>query len=277
MGALFLLAIFLLAIVYISRHNKEKGPAHSAKSEDAPERKDGLDTQNLPSHLSQEARTHYLKIAAFSGKRYITHADARAYMAHSIWSELNAMPGWCAWDISVHEADGQYERMERGITSKDITILCYDPKYQLAKVQGKTGIYLTSCNRCSCPDFRKRHIPCKHMYAVGIWLEGDVKKQLMDTQHKSLYGLNLVLVGHLPKSSKGEGGIRASIESLGGAWTEAIDIDVSAAVVGTEPSAARVDRLKRFDIECLTPESLNEIFRIQGEFHYALPTSDSAT
>lgn len=143
---------------------------------------------------------------------------------------------------------------------EQISVISYDPKYQLAKVQGTTSIYLTSCKRCSCPDFRKRRLPCKHMYALAMELDGDINKFIPDSGHAPLYGLTLALAGHLPKSRNGTGGIRAEITERGGKWSYNIEFDSSAVVVGTNPSAARLARIEQFDMEVLSAESIKNIF-----------------
>ena len=99
------------------------------------------------------------------------------------------------------------------------------------------------------------------MYALAVELEGDIQKEILDSDHDPLYGLRLALVGHLPKSSQGVGGIRAEITDRGGKWSEDIDqFDSSAVVVGTNPSVRRLDRIQSFDIETLTPEAIKDLF-----------------
>ena len=220
-----------------------------------------IDSWNLPSTFSSEEQHQIKKIAEFFGVRYVTGTETHKWILHHISTDFNAMQGWDVWDSSIHDAPGQFERVERGIMDRSISVLCYDPKYQLAKVQGKTGVYLTSSARCSCPDFRKRRLPCKHMYALAVELEGDIQKEILDSDHDPLYGLRLALVGHLPKSSQGVGGIRAEITDRGGKWSEDIDqFDSSAVVVGTNPSVRRLDRIQSFDIETLTPEAIKDLF-----------------
>lgn len=200
------------------------------------------------------------KISEFSGNRYVTQPDVHRFILHNISEDFLAMPGWSIWDRSIHETDGQFKRMERASIDPDISIISYDPRYRLAKVQGKTAVYLTSCNRCSCQDYRKRRLPCKHMYALAMELDGDVDKCILSPKHAPLFGLMLALAGHLPKSRNGVGGIRADITALGGKWSENIDVESSAVVMGHNPSAARVSRAKDFDMEILSPESVKDIF-----------------
>lgn len=39
------------------------------------------------------------------------------------------------------------------------------------------GIYKTTLKKCSCPDFQKRHRPCKHMYFLADQCGIDVKAE----------------------------------------------------------------------------------------------------
>lgn len=58
------------------------------------------------------------------------------------------------------------------------------------------------------------------------------------------------------------GGIRAEITDHGGIWVERIEADNSAVVMGAEPSAAKVSRAKGFDMEVLSPESIETIYTV---------------
>ena len=39
-----------------------------------------------------------------------------------------------------------------------------------ADIQGQNGTYHVTLESCTCPDFRSRHIPCKHMYRLALQL-----------------------------------------------------------------------------------------------------------
>lgn len=253
MNTLIIIAVGVVAAVFLSLLflrllNKPTSPPNS------------IDSLNPPVAFSPEMRKYICDIANYFGIRYVTQSDVRKFTVNKIGEQFSSMPGWDVWDISIHEAQGQYERMERAATDSDIKVLSYDPKYQLAKVQGKSAVYLTGCKRCSCPDYRKRHLPCKHMYALAMELDGDVDKCILDDKHPPLYGLTLALAGHLPKSNKGVGGIRAEITNRGGIWVEHIEVDVSAVVMGVDPSVTRVSRAEGFDMEILSPLSINDMF-----------------
>lgn len=258
-GGISIIPLSLL-FMWIQHKQSKGGEYYNEKSTYNQPQHDGIDSLNSPVYFSQEQREFLNRVSGFYKIRYITQADIQKFNIHVMSDLFLAMPGWSIWDSSIHEADGQYKRMERASTEKEITIMSYDPKYQLAKVQGKTSIYLTSCKRCSCPDYRKRRMPCKHMYALAIELDGNVDKCILDSGHAPLYGLTLALAGHLPKSKKGVGGIRADITDRGGKWAENIEFESSAVVMGSNPSQARQHRAEEFDMEILSPELIPDIF-----------------
>lgn len=72
------------------------------------------------------------------------------------------------WDDTIHEAPGQADRIKRAC-EQDIRILSNLQSNRPARIQGTTGeIYDTSYDSCTCVDFQRRGIPCKHMYKLAI-------------------------------------------------------------------------------------------------------------
>lgn len=257
----FFIVTVIVVITFFVKTKKESSDQHDGNpTSKSLSPQNGIDSWNMPSYFSSEEREKIKKIAEYFGVRYVTSKETHKWILHNLSEDFAAMPGWDIWDSSIHEALGQFERAERASADKEISILCYDSKYKLAKVQGKTAVYLTSCQRCSCPDYRKRRLPCKHMYALAMELDGDIEKDILDAEHAPLYGLTLALAGHLPKSSNGQGGIRAEITDRGGVWSEKIELDSSAVVMGDNPSVARQNRAEGFDMEILSPESILDLF-----------------
>jgi hypothetical protein len=72
------------------------------------------------------------------------------------------------WDVSIHGADGQDVRMDRALF-QNIVIQSYDPSTGSAEILGTRGeVYKTSLDHCSCEDFRRRGLPCKHIYKLAL-------------------------------------------------------------------------------------------------------------
>lgn len=70
------------------------------------------------------------------------------------------------WPESVHDADEQKMRMARAASSA-LTPIDVDYESKIATFSGHHGIYKTSLDFCSCVDFGKRHLPCKHIYRLA--------------------------------------------------------------------------------------------------------------
>ena len=99
-------------------------------------------------------------------------ADIKKQMtenAKSIEADFNRV-GWSAWGYPVHLLDDQIQRMHRASTSEKMELIGYDDSLCIARVRGDSGTeYRIDKQGCSCPDFAKRGLPCKHMYfAVGV-------------------------------------------------------------------------------------------------------------
>lgn len=73
-----------------------------------------------------------------------------------------------SWDTSVHLADGQLFRFGRAVYG-DFDIRPFSK--EIVKITGSKGtVYHTSLDTCDCPDFEKRHLPCKHIYSLALSL-----------------------------------------------------------------------------------------------------------
>lgn len=80
---------------------------------------------------------------------------------------------WSRWK-NINK-DGQYIRIRKAVEG-DLIFLSADPVYKMGKFQGqeRRAKYTTSLHNCTCPDFRKRKKPCKHMYYLAMQLGCDV-------------------------------------------------------------------------------------------------------
>jgi len=72
------------------------------------------------------------------------------------------------WDVSIHGADGQDVRMDRALF-QNIVIRSYDPATGTAEILGTHGnVYKTDLDHCTCEDFQRRGLPCKHIYKLAL-------------------------------------------------------------------------------------------------------------
>ena len=88
----------------------------------------------------------------------------------SITPDLDGSSGasFGSWDVSIHGADGQDVRMDRALF-QNIVIRSYDPATGSAEILGTRGeVYKTDLDRCTCEDFQRRGLPCKHIYKLAL-------------------------------------------------------------------------------------------------------------
>lgn len=76
---------------------------------------------------------------------------------------------YMSWEMWEMEHDKPEQRKRRMKCVKDCTLVkMLDEKQGVALIRGnRGGEYTTSLVMCSCPDFAKRHKPCKHMYFLA--------------------------------------------------------------------------------------------------------------
>ena len=74
--------------------------------------------------------------------------------------------GWTMWGAGAHLTDEQTIRMKRAALSDKMKLIEYHPDFHCAIVEGEHGTYyhIDEFGCCSCPDFEKRQLPCKHIY-----------------------------------------------------------------------------------------------------------------
>lgn len=85
--------------------------------------------------------------------------------------------GFGIWDNNIHELPEQKKRFKSSLTSKLIPI-SVDKYAQTGQFNGSgKEPYNTTLKNCDCFDFKRRKMPCKHIYRLAIELG------LIDTSH----------------------------------------------------------------------------------------------
>lgn len=89
---------------------------------------------------------------------------------------------WSQWD-SVHSLNDQLKR-QKSASEKKVTPVSIDHSNSIGTFKGSAkSNYITTLSGCSCIDFSRRNLPCKHMYRLAHEL--------------SLFNLGSVSSGHL--------------------------------------------------------------------------------
>lgn len=255
---LFFLCVAIIACIYVFQSSKSKSEPRQQQNVATPKETMYIfDSLALPETLSEEEKCKVKDVATFSGKRFVTGNDIKEYIIHTISADFAAMQGWNMWDASIHKSQGQYDRLRRAATDRRIKVLWYVPTHHLAKIQGKSGVYLTSYQRCSCPDYRKRRLPCKHMYALAMELNGDVANVIKHQEYAPLYGLTFALAGRF-SDGRGKNEIRLTLAEQGGTLADYVSIQSAALVTGSKPSEKKIAIAKSCDMEILPAEMFKD-------------------
>lgn len=104
------------------------------------------------------------------------------YGRKSVSSALSSDRIFINFDDSIHKNDEQQIRMQRALQEDLVFKKITDNKYG-GTITGTSGNnYSVSLKFCSCPDFKKRRMPCKHMY-----------KLIMETERAKIYSVGNIL------------------------------------------------------------------------------------
>lgn len=77
---------------------------------------------------------------------------------------------WMSWGTEIHIHPSQKMRQERA-TSNALTPLNLDVRHATGHFRGKEQDYTTTLISCECTDFKRRLLPCKHMYRLAYELD----------------------------------------------------------------------------------------------------------
>jgi len=73
-----------------------------------------------------------------------------------------------------HCSNEQYARFQRSLSSTSIgKVVSVNKKKMTMKIRSSRNsntVYYTSLSNCDCEDFKRRNLPCKHMYKLACEL-----------------------------------------------------------------------------------------------------------
>lgn len=92
----------------------------------------------------------------------------RIYLKWERQKKENLRPFY-RWPASIHNELEQADRL-RLAREEEFQIEYQDKKKGLARIQASSdpAVYWCNFGMCQCPDFKKRHKPCKHIYKIAI-------------------------------------------------------------------------------------------------------------
>lgn len=176
---------------------------------------------------------------------------------------LQELPGWKIWDSSIQNNPEQIDRIQR---CDEIQVIDYDDQQHLAKVKGSKGdFYLTGSEWCSCMDFKKRGLPCKHMYKLALDLYRHSAPHITPSERGPLYGFTYALAGRFPGTESDPNGFKAQLNSRGAVWTQDLYPEVTALVCGKSPSQNKIRYAHEHRIHIMSDTEALDLFQRQEE------------
>ena len=115
-------------------------------------------------------------------RKFLPKTDSPAFSSDGFRVAFNYSGGslFGPWDLPVHAAPGQLVRYGRALArplsrhsigGSSMAILNFDCSSRTVLVQDRSDLtYSVSLDRCTCPDFQERGLPCKHIYALAAFL-----------------------------------------------------------------------------------------------------------
>ncbi len=184
--------------------------------------------------------------------------EDRARLA-GLTKELCAELNWNSiWPDTLHDEDDQIDRNIRA--DKDpIHIRSVSGDGEYFNMFGKSGAsYLTSKRGCSCPDFKKRGKPCKHMYKILLVIA--YGEPIPNNEETPLYGLTFATVG---RKGADDYDVDSLIKSRGGTLADSRThvFDCAAVVIkGSSPSQTKLDEAADTRTLVMTADDFRDSF-----------------
>lgn len=102
------------------------------------------------------------------------------------------MMGFEKW-TGVHDSPDQKKRIASARTAA-CTPLSVSPETESGTFSGSHGVYATTLESCTCADFARRRLPCKHVYRLAIelgLLDGSAASDSSKVKRPTPAGLSL--------------------------------------------------------------------------------------
>ena len=213
------------------------------------------------SRLQQAQR--YLEEKKSSSQQQRTRTQRESAEKQRAVEEINKalqeLPGWEIWDSSIQNNPEQIDRIHR---CDEVQVMDYDGQRGLAKVKGSRGdFYLTGSEWCSCMDFKKRGLPCKHMYKLAFDLYRHSAPHIAPSERGPLYGFTYALAGRFPGTESDSNGFKAQLNSRGAVWTQDLYPEVTALVCGKSPSQNKIRYAQEHRIHIMSDAEALNLFK----------------
>lgn len=203
----------------------------------------------------------------------LTQQDVYNKIVEMICTDFRKI-GWDMWKPEIHSSKEQLDRIKRASDSHNhIRLKSYSRRTTTGIVYGSSGnTYLTCGNGCSCPDFKKRGLPCKHMYFISM-VHDEYKSSKVNNNDYVPYGcesnvfkgLKFCVVG------KNQKAVKEYITKHSGLCSDYSWYSTDALIINGETTSKKVLEAQENNVMIMTFEEL------QALYDDIAPSSNSTT
>ncbi|MDO5785446.1 MAG: hypothetical protein Q4P20_10340, partial [Eubacteriales bacterium] len=157
---LFLFAIFVvLPILLVCRFVGACRENYEQQERERQERREREERQREDARIQKEKK---LEAERKAEQERLDKIRSEMLTAFSVYP-------WDIWPVDAHNGRFQTRRMERACNSYSMEVLSFTPNDYSARIRGEhEEIYSVTPQSCGCMDFKKRLLPCKHMYFLAL-------------------------------------------------------------------------------------------------------------
>ena len=252
---LIILAIAIMIIVFVNRGTTSKNKTNN---------------KSIPKNLSEITDSAIAKMTPSERNRL--QNDVYNHIAEMMTEDFRKI-GWTNWNPDIHATPEQLDRIKRASDSYNgIQLRKYSPNTTTGIIRGSScKIYLTCGNGCSCPDFRKRGLPCKHMYFIAM--NHDEYKSVLSeydfvpysAEDNTLYGLNFFILG------RNQSAVKEYIHKHAGTFGQNSWWNISAVIVNGETQSQKLISAQENRVIVMTFDDLrffcDDIKSIESMYH----------
>lgn len=88
----------------------------------------------------------------------------------NLYGRCHLLSPWENWDVSIHEDPAQISRQGRSMTYPFGFVIDFPSRTGRFSSTTDLPYYDTTLSSCTCYDFQRRHLPCKHIYRLAVEL-----------------------------------------------------------------------------------------------------------
>ncbi len=235
-----IIALFVSAIREGIRRGKKEQERKDAIKRQEQERKEMITRQEKEreERRVQQVRAYEEERRRQEEKRLLLEQKRKETL-----SNFRLLPGSNCWPDEIFSETEQIKRIDRVYyDTKKMSLECFDTRYNIAKIRGTTWrLYLTNAQFCTCPDFRFRLGPCKHMYFLGNWIAENGEQFIETDYEEGLSDITVYLIGRFPN---GKEQAVTNLKERGCEIYEKFNNEVNIAVAGKTKAIKMLEKLQ---------------------------------